>query len=304
MIEDELRSLLADRAGSVPANPTRTAQVHARVRTTRRRRTAGTALGLVLLALAGLALARLPGHPDAAPSYSVPPGPWLTADGGVNLPGYVVQSRQASQGDPVEATLTAGRVPVRLLVLVRCDRPGDLVVRNTGPDGPVYRLACSVPGRRGSEGMLELGPDEAARLLALSRAATTVRFEPGSAGRWDLLLLKAVGPDRLGPAEVPVLLEGANHPEGGTVTTTLPAGGLELAAECVRGVRLTLTVPGGTLAEIVCDENHRMTEGRADQPVPAATVDRLGLRPGQQVELTVRSTGLRTGQWRLLGFLR
>ena len=41
MIENELRDLLADRAGTVSDNPARTREVHALVGRIRRRRTAG-----------------------------------------------------------------------------------------------------------------------------------------------------------------------------------------------------------------------------------------------------------------------
>ena len=68
MIEDELRDLLTTRAASVPDDPTRLAEVRSGSETIRRRRSVGAVLALVLLAVAGAVLTRLPGRPDAPPA--------------------------------------------------------------------------------------------------------------------------------------------------------------------------------------------------------------------------------------------
>ena len=88
MIENELRDLLTARADSVRDNPSRGREVHARVGRIRRRRVAGAALVLVVVALAGALITRLPGRPQTLPA-GVPAGPYFSDDGTSRaVPGY------------------------------------------------------------------------------------------------------------------------------------------------------------------------------------------------------------------------
>jgi hypothetical protein len=302
VIDDDLRALLADRAGTVVPNARRGTEVRARIRTTRRRRTAGAALVLVLLAIAGLVLTRLPGRPDALPT-GVPKGPWFSPDGTPAIPGFRVASRQGgvppAQGGasgPFDGVLPLNQYSLQTVVVARCERAGVLVL-DVQP-GP-YQLNCDRPVRGGFEGIVQVEPGPG-----------NVRFEPdGQPGRWDIAVLVRVGPDRLPPppaAWFPTLREGADGRDGGTDTVTIPrtvskdgVHEVRLLAQCVYGVRLVLSVPAGRLAELTCDEAHGMFDGTVAAPVEPDVLDRLGLRPGQRVALTVESVGRRTDQWRL-----
>lgn len=315
MIEDELRALLTDRAGEVPDNPARVAEVRSRVRRTKRRRTTGTALGLVLLALAGFGLTRLPGSPDALPT-GVPPGPWFTQNGKLEpIPGWNPDDLVVRLTGPERrfAPVAVNR-PLRRLVLVRCTEPGPLDVRNLAPGGPGLRVECSRPAGDRFEGAAVVEPEVAVRLWALTPGPENVEYVPGSTGEWQLAVLDAIAPDRLPPWESPdrLLLDGATDPAGGTVTVTIPTYRIALGlgshftvqAECVEGVRLTLTARGGTLGEVRCDQDGGLQRGFVSSIVQKGTLDRLGLRPGDRVSLTVRSTGRQTDQWRLVSFGR
>jgi hypothetical protein len=80
VIETDLRELLAVRAGAVVDNPDRLREVRSRVAGIRRRRAGGAVLALVLLALAGLVVTRLPGAPATLPA-GAPAGPYFDDDG-------------------------------------------------------------------------------------------------------------------------------------------------------------------------------------------------------------------------------
>lgn len=313
MIEDELRTLLAARAGAVPANLHRAAEVRARIGGIRRRRAAEAAFALVLIALAGLLLTRLPGRPDALPT-GVPPGPWIQADGRASIPGYEAADAglMGELDGPRQRFLTATGVPLRRLVVVRCERRGQLVVRNLAPGGPSVDVDCSRRFGDHYEGVAVIEPEAAGRLFAqvLGEDCCNVEFAAVTPGRWAVGLFVAIAPDHLGPRSIfgsPFILDGAAHPDGGTVTITVPrkAGGLEasygfsLTADCVEGVQLTVTVQQGPLGVLTCDQGHGLSRGQIQSTVEQATLDRYGLRLGDQVRVTVRSTGRSTGEWRL-----
>lgn len=314
MIEDELRALLTDRAGELPDNPTRVTEVRSRVRTTRRRRTAGAALSLVLLALAGFGLTRLPGSPDALPT-GVPPGPWFTENGRVApIPGYTYADMVQLTGPDQRFSLSSGQ-PLRRLVVVRCAERGTLDMRNLGPGGPTLRVDCSRPAGDAFEGAAILEPDAVERLWAQVSGPSieNIGYVPSSAGQWFVVFLDAIAPERLPPWDSPerLLLDGANGPAGGTVTVTIPKYRIALgvgshfspSAQCVEGVRLTLTARGGPFGELRCDQDSGLQRGWVSTDstdVQKSTLDRLGLRPGDRVALTVRSTGRQTDQWRLV----
>ena len=312
MIEDELRDLLTDRAASVPDNPTRLAEVRSRVRTIRRRRGAGAAaLVLVLLAVAGAVLTRLPGRPDALPpaDRNVPAPPYFRGEV-PKVPGWVFDTVREVTGVTEDARIGyGGPRQQRLLLVVRCPEAGSLVVRNihgTSPTVPCHR-------RVGDhfEGATVVEAGEAATLFAESPTVDNTRYEPSGPGRWIFGIVAAAAPDVLPPlpagSERP-LVDGADHPDGAaSVQFTVPPPrpgsdpgvGFGLSIDCALGVRLVLTVPGGQLASFVCDAAHGATQGGAGGVVTQSEMARLGLRVGDRVTLTVRSSGPNQDQWRL-----
>jgi hypothetical protein len=310
MIEDELRSLLGSRADEVADdNAGRVGQVHSRISAIRRRRAVGAAVGLVLLAVAGLALTRLPGRPDALPT-AVPNGPYFDQNGQPSVPGYNIQAIRPLDGPTSELILlTPAGIPVRALLAVRCEQPGLLVMRNLGAAGPSRSVDCSQRVAGGFEGAVGLEPAEVSRLFALTTGPENIRWEPGNAGRWTVAVLAPVAPDRLPPWSLPEfrpILDGA----GGTVPVTIPARprldreeartyGFQLSADCVEGVELSVSVPAGPLVTLVCDKEHGLTNGHTTAVVTVQDMARLGLHAGDRVRLTVRSTGRQTDQWRV-----
>lgn len=306
MIEDELRTLLTERAGDVPDNPTRREEVRSRIAVTRRRRVAGAAIGLLLVALAGFLVTRLP-----SPNESLPPGvpapPWFNDDGRVRrLPGFLpmVIDRQVD-GTAEALHLEDPGTFFEYLLLVWCERPGEMVVRNP-TSGSEAVVACRTPVGEHHEGALLLPPEQAEPLWRLSPEANNLTLVAGSPGRWYFTLARSTLPIRLAAASsVRWLAEGPRTPEGTTVQITVPTDppgpdvppdyGVDFRAECVEGVDLTFDVPGGQLGSISC---------RSDNEVPALTVPasrlaELGLRRGDRVPLTIRSTGRQTDQWRV-----
>ena len=310
MIEDELRALLTDRAADVPDNPSRATQVRARVGGIRRRRAAGAALAVVLVVLAGVAVLRLPGHPDALPT-AVPAGPYFAPSGRPTVPGFQTEMLREIDGrSGAFFPVPSERIPVRRLLAVRCQRAGTLVVRNGA--GPSRSVTCATPVADRFEGAVLIEADEAVRLFAQTPAVENVSLEPSTPGQWDVVVLAAIAPDRLPAWGLPgrPLLDGADGPGGGTVTLTIPPRprldpeeaelyGFGLTADCVEGVELTLSVPTGPLATLSCDQQHGLTTGSLQLVVTLQDMDRLGLHPGDRVRLTVRSTGRQTDQWRL-----
>ena len=315
MIENELRSLLTDRAASVRDNPTRVAEVRSRVRTTRRRRGVGAALVLVVLAVAGAVLTQLPGRPDALPpaDRNLPAPPYFSGEV-PRVPGYSFTTVRPISGPEDYLVIVSGSPPVRHLIVVRCPRPGSLVVRNT--NGASMTVPCDKSVADHAEGAAMLGPGEADRLFAQSSDTSNVRFEPSGRGNWVVGVLEASAPDELPPLasepERPVV-NGVDHPDGkATVTFTVPNPpansdppyGFSISADCLQGVRLELTVPGGSLPDLVCDAAHGQTRGGFGVEVTKVAMAGLGLRVGDRVTLTIRSVGAHRDQWRLYPITR
>jgi hypothetical protein len=310
VIEDELRSLLTERAGTLPDNPTRSAEVRSRIAGIRRRRIAGAALGLVLLAVAGLAVLRLPG-----PNESLPPGvpapPYFDNFGRPVVPGYSIELVPTELTGPNDRLVPAGPGDFRYLVVMRCAQPSGLTLRNLVNDRSI-EVDCSQPVGDHFEGAAAIDSAAARLLLEEGPEASNVRFEPGGPGQ-QATLLKSHDPDRLSrwsdPGSRP-LAEGTRTQAGTTVPITVPparAGNaaMSLTTECVAGVRLDFSVPTGALGTADCDPTRTtaiwpdMLDGRVQVLVGSANLSRLGLRPGQRVPLTIRSVGRDTDQWRV-----
>jgi hypothetical protein len=310
VIENELRDLLTVRAASVPDNPARLAEVRSRVRTIRRRRSIGAVLALVLLAIAGAVLTRLPGRPDALPpaDRNVPAPPYFRGEV-PKVPGYSFTAVRPISGPGDYVLFASPPPPVRQLIVVRCPRPGSLVVRNT--DGTAKTVPCDRRVADHAEGAAILDPGEADRLFAQSSGTTNVRLEPSGPGNWVVGFLEAGAPDELpslaSEPERPVV-NGVDHPDGqATLTFTVPAPpknsdppyGFSIDLECLQDVRLELTLPGGPLPTLICDAQHGLTRGRLGVEITKAEMAERGLRVGDRVTLTIRSVGAHRDQWRL-----
>jgi hypothetical protein len=312
VIEDELRSLLTERADGVPDNPARSAEIHSRIRTFRRRRIAGTALGLVLLALASLLVLRLPGANESLPP-GVPAPPYFDDIGRPAVPGYTAVSHTYDLTAPLEDIIPGrGDGYSRHLIVARCEKTGVGTVRNLA--GPYVTVDCSRRVGDHFEGVAVVDPAQAKELLAEGPSkpypsGLNVRVEPGSPGRWVVAILQSNAPESLPPWSDPgsrPLVEGPHTPDGTTVEITVPArGGVGVTVECVAGVRLDFSVPTGALGTADCDPTRTvlpalpdMLDGRV-QIFLGANLARLGLRPGQRVPLTIRSVGRDTDQWRV-----
>jgi hypothetical protein len=312
MIEDELRSLLTERAGGLPDNPARAVEVHSRIAGIRRRRIAGAALGLVLLALAGLAVLRLPGANDSLPP-GVPAPPYFDDTGRTIVPGYSTELVPMElAGRPSDRLVPDMPGDFRYLVVMRCARPGELTFRNLVNDQSI-EVDCSHPVGDHFEGAAAIDAAASRTLLAEGPGASNVRFEPGAPGQL-VTLLKSHDPDRLSrwsdPGSRP-LAEGTRTRAGTTVPITVPPArrgvgvSMTLTVECVAGVRLDLSVPTGALGTADCDPTRGapnlpdMLDGRVQIILAPPNLARLGLRPGQRVLLTIRSAGRDTDQWRV-----
>lgn len=303
MIENDLRALLADRLAGLPDNPTRVADVRSRVRRTKRRRTAGAALSLVLLALAGLGLTRLPGRPEALPT-GAPAGPYFAADGTIGpVPGYAGRLPFSFREDAVWGA-GAPAPGLRRVVVARCSSPADLTLRNRSGGGPELTLRCRVPVSGHYEGALPIEPDLAGQLFA--EAGANVEVGPSSPGDWTVGVLDTLYPERLTAADLSgALLSGFDSPAGGRIPLIVP-GNVEfsrrliIAVRCVRDVRLAFSVAGRPLAVATCDDTQDGNVGVVVADVPDAVLGGLGIRPGQRIVMDVRSTGRQTDQWAVL----
>jgi hypothetical protein len=296
VIEDELRTLLAERAGTAGEHPGRVAQVRSRVRRTRRRRAAGAALGLALLAGTGIGLTRLPDPATTLPA-GAPAGPYFAADGRPeSVAGYRGSSYFAFSGDAAWSA-SINFTALSHVVVARCDHPGDLGLSGLGGQ---LRLSCRTPVEGHYEGALTVVPEKA---VMFTRSATggNVRVRPGSPGRWAVGLLQPLFPDRLSRAEVAGAdLTGFADPAGGRVSAVVPGPveqGLSVRVTCVRGVRLELTVAGRELGVARCEDAAVDVYGNVSLTVRAPALRELGLRPGGPVTVDVRSTGRRTAEW-------
>jgi hypothetical protein len=305
VIENELRSLLAERAGTVAADhPTRVDEVRSRVHGIRRRRTAGAVLALVLLAAAGLTLARLPGKPATLPA-GVPAGPYFDDAG---TPRSVAGYRGASYfpfSGPTTWSLPVRPLVERVVVVARCAERGDLTLADlTGP-GSTPTLSCRVPVGDHYEGALQVDPRRAAGAGAQDSTVATVRLRPGSGGGWAVGLLEPLFPDRIGADNVRgSQLNGFTSPGGGRIPVTVPSDvrsprGLLVTVACVRDVRLQLSVDGRAAGVLMCDDSHTESYGLVTFTIPEPIV--AGLRAGQHVSLDVRPVGRRTDQWAVIG---
>ena len=313
MIEDDVRTLLAERAGNLPANAARAVQVRSRVRRIRRRRTAAAALGLVVVAAAGSGLARRPG-PTGSLTAAAPPGSWF-ADGSADPPGWVPLSMPVPFTGTVEDTVVpwpeAGP-PLPHRILVDCQRRGTLTVSNLS-GGPRYGVRCDTRVGHRYQGALSLDADQARVLFAGRSDRPNIRYEPSSGGQWRAAAVQAVVGAVLPAwrAAYPPAADGTVTPAGTTVAVTLPRRtravpwSLGIAVDCTTGIVLRISVPGGTLADVDCDPtrgNPQVTDyhlGRMVWVVSGTDLDRVGLRSGQTVPLTVRSVGADTGRWRI-----
>jgi hypothetical protein len=313
MIEDELRSLLTERAGALPDNPSRAVEVRSRITGIRRRRIAGTALGLVLVALAGLAVLRLPGTNESLPP-GVPAPPWFDDLGRPTVPGHTSVRTARDFIGPQEHLVIAGwgAQYSRLLIVARCQRAGTGTVRRA--DGPRFEVDCSRRVGDHFEGVTALGPAESAALFEGSAGGPDIFFGPGSTGDWVIALLQANAPESLPPHTdrgSPLLADGTRNPAGTTVEITVPparvpdAGerieiAMSFTTECVAGVQLAFTVPTGVLGIATCDPLGReLRDGKVGTYVTKRQLAALGLRPGDEVAVTIRSVGRETDQWRV-----
>ena len=301
MIEDELRSLLTERAAALPDNPRRRDEVRARI-TGIRRRVAGAALGLVLVALAGLAVLRLPATDESLPP-GVPAPPWFDDLGRVGqLPGFQLQVIDRPLAGPTPVMhLTAVNTVHEVLLLAWCERPGDLTVRNP-VSGSTEVVRCRIPVGDHHEGALLL-PPERAELLGETGPdqVENIVAEPGSAGRWYLSIARAIRPTRLTTGVRDVLAEGRETTVSVMVPTEPPGPdvppdyGFSITAECVEGVELAVSTRGVELGTISCRPD-------SDPPgfdVSEARLRELGIRRGDRLPLTIRSVGRDTDQWRV-----
>lgn len=300
MNENSLRELLAARAATVSDNPARLREVHGRITGIRRRRTAGTALALVLLALAGALLTRLPGRPETLPA-GVPAGPYFGDDGDSRtVPGYRGSGYFAFDGDAVWSYA----VPVPGLpkvIVVGCENRGDLTLRGLGDD---RRISCRVPAGDHYEGALPLPlPVRPSGPLYASNASIDVHVEPGTPGRWHVGVLQPLFLDRLTANDLRGLLSGY---EPGSIDLIVPSTfqqsrTLVVTAECVRGVQLEIRISGRPAGTLDCVERNVVFGGLVQMKIGDPVVTQLGLRPLQHVLIEFRQVAGPPKQWGIVG---
>lgn len=299
MIENSLRETLAARAGTVIDNPGRVGDVHARISGIRRRRTAGAALVLVLLALVGALLTRLPGRPETLPA-GVPAGPYFGDEGIAaqrpTLPGYRSnQTFPIARGDrPHMAAVVDTRTGPNVMV-ARCAQPGSLTVRTEHGEST---LRCRVPVGHHYEGALLTTPQ------LLTNGVLEADLLAGTDSDWVVSLQAPLFPDRLTPTEVRrSLLNGLKTPTGGRIVLTVSSD-ISLshvvpgAAACVRDVHLELTIAGRPAGDVLCDDASADAYGIVSFGIGDPVVQ--SLRPGERVTLEVRQVGGPPGQWAIL----
>jgi hypothetical protein len=304
VIENELRALLTDRADTVVGNPARVADVRDRITVIRHRRAAGAALALVLVALAGFALARLPGRPETLPTGS-PAGPYFTDDGTSRaVDGYRGSAYFAFRGD-AEWSVPVSFPGLRHALVARCTDRGDLQLANRVAAGPALVLRCRVPVGDHYEGALPIDETAYTRLVGKPEGSATVNVRPGSPGDWTVGVLEALFPDRIGPANVAgALLSGFGAPTGGQIPVTVPTSltttrSLIVTFVCGRGVQLELTVDGRPAGVATCDDAHVTGPGLVSYAIGDPVLQQLGLREGQRVSLGVRPVRP-TDQWAVI----
>lgn len=294
MIETELRETLAARAGTVSDNSARVREVHTRITRIRRRRTAGAALALVLLALAGTLLTRLPGHPETLPA-GVPAGPYFGDQGDSRtVPGYRGSGYFAFDGDAVWSYA----VPIPGLpnvIVVGCENRSDLTLHGLGDD---RRISCRVPAGDHYEGALPL-PARPAGPLHAANARIDVHVEPGTPGRWHVGVLQPLFADRLTANDLRGLLSGYSP---GRIDLVVPSAfqqsrTLTIFAECVRGVRLEVRISGRPAGTLDCVDRNVYAGGLVEMTIRDPVVAQLGLRPLQHVLVEFRQVAGPPKQW-------
>jgi hypothetical protein len=297
VIEDELRDLLTDRAASVPDNPTRTREVHARVGRIRRRRVAGAALVLVLVALAGALLTRLPGRPETLPA-GVPAGPYFSDDGTSRaVPGYRGSGYFTFGGDAVWS-YNAPFPMLPVVIMVGCESRGDLTLRGLGDD---RRISCRVPVGDHYEGALLL-PARFVGVLSKADVPVDVRVQPDSPGRWHVGVLQPLLPDRLTADDLRGVLSGY---EPGRIDMFVPSyfgqsRTLAVFAECVRGVKLEIRISGRPAGTLDCADRNVNDDGLVEHQIGEPDVTRLGLRPLQHILVDFRQVAGPPKQWAII----
>jgi hypothetical protein len=293
VIENSLRETLAARAGTVTDNPARVGDVHARITGIHRRRTAGAALVLVLLALAGALLTRLPGRPETLPA-GVPSGPYFGDDGtDRSVQGYRGSAYFTFAGDATWSYAVPFPGAVHVIV-VRCENRGDLTLRDLlGAD---RRIGCRVAVGDHYEGALALPPAQVQSLPP----ATDVRVEPETPGDWRVGVLEPLFPDRLTAADLagrPL----SGYSGAGQISAVVPSDirsvGLQIVAECVRGVRLEILVDDRPATTVTCTDANAIGYGAVTAQILGADLLRLGLRPLQRVQVSARQLAGPAQQW-------
>jgi hypothetical protein len=278
--------------------------VHARIGGIRRRRAAGAAMALVLVALAGFALTRLPGRPETLPAGS-PAGPYFGDDGSSRaVEGYRGNAYFTFQGDA--GWSVAGSFPgVRHVLVARCADRGDLRLANRVAAGPELVLRCRMPVGDHYEGALPIDRATYTRLLAEPPVdGPNISVRPGTPGHWTVGMLEQLFPDAMTAADVEgTLLNGFGAPSGGRIPVTVPSDltltrALGVTLLCGRGVRLEFTVDGHPAGVATCDDAHVDGLGLVSYAIRDPLLQQLGLRPGR-ISLGVRPVAP-TDQWAIV----
>jgi len=304
-VEDRLRTLLRERAATPQDNPTRRAEVRSRITAIRRRRVAGTALGLVLVTVAGLLLlTRLPGRNESLPP-AVPKPPYFTSFETTRVVGYSREEGTRSDTQHGMVILASPNEYRPYLLVAWCSRAGFIHVST--PVGTVGDVPCKIRVGDHYEGALPVSSAESDRLFVLSSIVPNVTVGPDGVGdRWALAVLSRNLPDRL-PEGHHYVLDGRRGRAGGSFVFAVPrsqqlAGrAFSLIVECVEGVRLTFRTARGELAVVACTPDSAVGGGAIGVPVSTDAADRLGLRPGQRIRITVERSGRDTDQWGVAG---
>jgi hypothetical protein len=289
--EDQLRALLAERAGSVPALPEAGAGVHRAIRRRRRQYAAAGMAGVTLLGAAAAGLAAAGGSDHVArPASRVlttirPESTGFTLDRDIVLPSSGLAFR-------VDCQRSSGAIVIRIdkrwLGSVNCAQQPTPTTYGVQP--AAYRALRVAAGGRVT---LSVDSDSAGWAITVTggpvpRAAEAFGSEPTS-----------LPPDADFRTNLPGTLLPARGRANGTVTTTvtLPTPRVAIAVQCVGAGRVTATIkaPDGRTDSVYGD--HCGLLGDA----PVMNVDELtefGLRAGERVVVSVTASGFDTPTWR------
>jgi hypothetical protein len=184
------------------------------------------------------------------------------------------------------------------LIVAKCGHAG--LVRVTTPAGTTLAVPCRTRVGDHLEGALDVPADRFDQVFNPPNASTPVRVDPGEAGTpWSIVVLSRNLPDRL-PENRNYVLDGRHGRDGGSFAFTVPVGkaapGFTFSVACVQGVTLTFRTAGGVLGVASCTPENAVA-GIVPVFVAAETADRLGLRAGQRVRITVVRSGRDTDQW-------